>query len=76
MRRDRDITDFPPGMRVRTPLGRTGVVEHSRGRHSKRDHFERVVVRLGPGPRDTVALQPSLLEPAHADEPHKSAAAA
>lgn len=56
-----DIEDFPPGTRVRTPTGRIGVVEKVRGRQSKRDHFERLVIRLGPKPRDTIALQPHLL---------------
>jgi len=60
--RDRDIDEYPPGTRVRTPTGRIGVVEKTRGHESRRDHFLRLVVRIGPRPRDTVILQPALLE--------------
>ena len=56
-----EIDDFPPGTRVKTPTGRIGVVEKVRGHQSKRDHFERLVIRLGPKPRDTIALQPHLV---------------
>lgn len=62
MTRDRDIDEFPPGTRVRTPTGRIGVVEKTRGHESRRDHFPRLVVRIGPRPRDTVILQPALLQ--------------
>lgn len=56
-----DIDDFPPGTRVLTPTGRKGVVLKARGAESKRDHFQRLVVRIGPRAHDTVTLQPGLL---------------
>ncbi|MBB5271535.1 hypothetical protein [Quisquiliibacterium transsilvanicum] len=62
MRRMLDMEDLPIGARVRTPTGRVGTVVKHRGAESKRDHFQRVVVFVGPRPRDTVALQPHLLE--------------
>lgn len=62
MRRMLDMEDLPIGALVRTPTGRVGTVVKHRGAESKRDHFQRVVVFVGPRPRDTVALQPHLLE--------------
>lgn len=56
-----DIDDFPPGTPVITPMGRKGVVVKARGSESKRDHFQRLVVKIGPRARDTVTLQPGLL---------------
>ncbi len=56
-----DIDDLPPGTWVRTPAGRVGSVLKVRGAESKKDHFQRVVVYFGGGPRDTVVLQPHLL---------------
>lgn len=61
MRRDADIELFPPGTLVRTPSGRVGIVQKSQGAESKRDHFMRVCIWWGPGPRDGVVLQPHLL---------------
>jgi len=58
---DQDIDDFPPGTWVRTPSGKVGSVLKARGSESKHDHFQRVVVYFGGGPRDTVVLQPHLL---------------
>lgn len=60
--RDIEPDDFPVGCRVRTPSGRVGWVDRHRGDHSKRDRFIRVVVRFSPAPRDTVVLQPKLLQ--------------
>lgn len=59
--RDLDIEDFPPGTWVKTPAGKIGSVIKCRGAESKHDHFQRVVVYFGGGPRDTVVLQPHLL---------------
>lgn len=56
-----DIDDLPPGTWVKTPAGRIGSVIKARGAESKHDHFQRVVVYFGGGPRDTVVLQPHLL---------------
>ena len=56
-----DIDDLPPGTWVRTPAGMVGSVLKCRGAESKYDHFQRVVVYFGGGPRDTVVLQPHLL---------------
>lgn len=65
-----DIDDLPPGTWVRTPSGKVGSVLKCRGAESRYDHFQRVVVYFGGGARDTVVLQPHLLEkldkhPAH-----------
>lgn len=54
--------DFPPGTWVRTPTGRIGWIEKCRGSESKHDCFQRLVVRFSDAPRDTVVLQPYLLE--------------
>lgn len=56
-----DIDDLPPGTWVRTPSGKVGSVLKARGAESKKDHFQRVVVYFGGGPRDTIPLQPHLL---------------
>ena len=58
-----DLDDLPPGTLVRTPSGRIGVVIKHQGAASKRDHFQRVVLHFGGGPRDSVMLQPHMLEP-------------
>lgn len=60
--RDCDLYQFPPGTRVKTPTGRTGIViKHRRGQ-SKTDHFDRLTVRLDGGDRHAlVTLQPRLL---------------
>lgn len=60
--RDQDVETFPPGTLVRTPTGRIGIVKKSRGHESRFDHFQRIVVDFGGGPRDNVVLQPHLLE--------------
>lgn len=62
MKRMWDMEDFPVGTVVRTPTGRVGTVVKHRGAESKHDHFQRVVVFFGPRQRDSVALQPHLLE--------------
>ena len=62
-RRDADIDQFPIGTVVRTPSGRVGVVVKHRGAESRHDHFLRLVVHFGGGPRDSVVLQPTLLQP-------------
>lgn len=61
MTRDQDIETFPAGTLVRTPTGRIGIVKKSRGHESRFDHFQRIVVDFGGGPRDNVVLQPHLL---------------
>lgn len=61
-RRDVDIDQFPIGTLVRTPSGRIGTVVKHRGAESKHDHFLRLVVHFGGGPRDSVVLQPQLLQ--------------
>lgn len=62
MKRDQDLEEFPIGTWVETPTGRRGQVVKTRGSESKFDHFERIVVYFGGGPRDTVVLQPHLLK--------------
>lgn len=57
-----DLDDFPPGTLARTPSGRVGIVIKHQGAASKRDHFQRVVLHFGAGPRDSVMLQPHMLE--------------
>ncbi|HSV73519.1 MAG TPA: hypothetical protein VLH79_07150 [Chthonomonadales bacterium] len=47
---------------TRYDAARTAVAEKTRGHESRRDHFPRLVVRIGPRPRDTVILQPALLQ--------------
>lgn len=74
--RDVEAEDFPPGTEVITPTGLRGVVEKFRGNESRRDAFERVVVRLGPGPRETVVLQPKLLRRVAPSQPTAQVAAA
>lgn len=61
--RDVDLDQFPIGTLVRTPSGRVGKVIKHRGAESKHDHFLRLVVHFGGGPRDSVVLQPRLLVP-------------
>lgn len=63
MKRDVEIDFFPVGSLVCTPTGRIGRIQKSRGTESKHDHFVRLVVWFGPGPRDSVVLQPHLLQP-------------
>jgi len=58
-----DMEDFPPGTLVRTPSGRIGIVIKHQGAESKLDHFQRVVLRFNADPRDSVMLQPQMLEP-------------
>lgn len=58
-----DLDDFPPGTLARTPSGRIGIVIKHQGAESKRDHFQRVVLRFSADPRDSVMLQPHMLEP-------------
>jgi len=57
-----DLDDFPPGTLARTPSGRIGIVIKHQGAESKRDHFQRVVLRFNADPRDSVMLQPHMLE--------------
>ena len=68
MTRDADIDQFPIGTVVKTPSGRVGVVVKHRGAESKHDHFLRLVVHFGGGPRDSVVLQPTLLQPVKSPE--------
>lgn len=58
-----DLDDFPPGTLARTPSGRIGIVIKYKGAESRRDHFQRVVLRFNADPRDSVTLQPQMLEP-------------
>lgn len=58
-----DLDDLPPGTLARTPSGRIGIVIKHQGAESKRDHFQRVVLRFSADPRDSVMLQPHMLEP-------------
>lgn len=58
-----DLDDFPLGTLARTPSGRIGIVIKHQGAASKRDHFQRVALRFNADPRDSVMLQPSMLEP-------------
>lgn len=58
-----DLDDFPPGTLARTPSGRIGIVIKHQGAESKRDHFQRVMLRFNADPRDSVMLQPHMLEP-------------
>lgn len=58
-----DTDDFPPGSVVQTPSGRVGIVIKHQGAASKRDHFQRLQVHFGGGPRDSVMLQPDVLKP-------------
>ena len=58
-----DLDDFPIGTLARTPSGRIGIVIKHQGAESKRDHFQRVVLRFSADPRDSVMLQPHMLEP-------------
>jgi hypothetical protein len=57
-----DLDDFPIGTLARTPSGRIGIVIKHQGAESKRDHFQRVVLRFNADPRDSVQLQPHMLE--------------
>jgi hypothetical protein len=57
-----DLDDLPPGTLCRTPSGRIGIVIKHQGAESKRDHFQRVVLRFNADPRDSVQLQPHILE--------------
>lgn len=57
-----DMDDLPPGTHVKTPSGRAGVVIKHRGAESKQDHYMRVIVRYFDEARETVALQPQLLQ--------------
>ena len=63
MARGYDMDDFPPGTLARTPSGRIGIVIKHQGAESKHDHFQRVVLRFSADPRDSVMLQPHMLEP-------------
>lgn len=58
-----DMDDFPPGTLARTPSGRIGIVIKHQGAASKLDHFQRVQLHFGGGARDSVMLQPHMLEP-------------
>lgn len=58
-----DLDDFPPGTLARTPSGRVGIVIKHQGAASKLDHFQRVVLHFSADPRDSVMLQPHMLEP-------------
>jgi hypothetical protein len=65
-----EIDDVPIGTRVKTPTGRVGTVIKHKGdkhfyRHLQRNHdlFPRALILFdGGNPRDTVTLQPHLLE--------------
>jgi hypothetical protein len=72
VKRDVDIDRFPIGCLVRTPSGRIGEVVKHRGTESKHDHFLRLVVHFGGGPRDSVVLQPTLLQPVKSPEPEET----
>ncbi len=61
-----DMDDFPPGSVVQTPSGRVGIVIKHQNAASKRDHFQRLQVHFGGGPRDSVLLQPDVLRPIQA----------
>mgnify|MGYP000877083197 CR=1 FL=1 len=58
-----DIENIPVGAVVKTPTGRVGVViKHLKGQ-SKKDAFDRVMVRYnGKNKRDLATLQPHLLK--------------
>lgn len=58
-----DLDDFPPGTLACTPSGRIGIVIKHQGAESKRDHFQRVLLHFGGGPRDSVLLQPHMMRP-------------
>lgn len=62
-----DLDDFPPGALVCTPSGRIGIVIKHQGAASKHDHFQRVLLHFGGGPRDSVLLQPHMLRPISSD---------
>lgn len=60
--KDVDVEDLPIGCLVKTPSGRVGLVIKHQGAQSKQDHFQRVMLRFNEDPRDSVLLQPQMLE--------------
>lgn len=61
------VDDFPVGSIVKTPTGRIGKVVKHRGAESRRDCYERLVIRFSIDPSDLVALQPHLVSVADVD---------
>jgi hypothetical protein len=69
-----DLDDFPIGTLARTPSGRIGIVIKHQGAESKRDHFQRVVLRFNADPRDSVQLKARAMAKRAEDKFHEVAA--